>query len=357
MAREAMFSSSTRTLASFTHCVISHGAAQGEHCMRVAVVGMGKMGIVHSCVLNAIPGVDVIGLCEKSRMIRRFLGKIFTNAEIVDDVEKLSDQNLDIVYVTTPIPSHYSIVKTVYSSRVARNIFVEKTLANSYEEAQELCVLASRNNGTNMVGYLRRFYVTFRKTQEILAQKILGDLSSFDIHAFSSDFLGLEQKESASIARGGVLRDLGCYALDLALWYFGELEIKPMHADSTNSYNNEHVLKFRSSSASGLSGSFRISWCVKGYRTPEVGVTIVGSKGKLEANDDLVRLSPKRGRELVWHRHDLNDSVPFWLGLPEYYREDSYFVERVRSGTKAEPDFGSASKVDQMIAEVEKLGD
>lgn len=325
--------------------------------MRVAVVGMGKMGIVHTCVLHVIPGVEVVGLCEKSRLIRRFLKKVFMNVEVVDDLEKLAGLSLDAVYVTTPIPSHYPITKAVYARNVARNVFVEKTLANSGDESMELCDLAGRHGGINMVGYLRRFYVTFRKAKGILAQGALGELSSFDVHAFSSDFLGTKQEDLASLARGGVLKDLGCHALDLALWYFGDLKVEPSRAGLVNSDNSKGVLRFRCSSSSGVSGSFRISWCIEGYRMPEVGVSILGSEGKLEVNDDLVRFQPERGHESIWYRHDLYDSVPFWLGLPEYYREDLSFIEAIKSATEAEPDFSSASKVDKMIADVEKLGD
>lgn len=314
------------------------------------------MGIVHSCILHVIPEVEVVGLCEKSRLIRRFVKKVFTNVKIVDDVKKLTGLALDAVYVTTPIPSHYQIIKAIYTKKVARNVFVEKTLSNSFEEATELCSLASRYGGVNMVGYLRRFYVTFRKAKELLAGRALGELLSFDVYAFSSDFLGMKQEDPSSSPRGGVLRDLGCHALDLVLWYFGDLKIEPDSAKSINSGSANDILRFRGLSPTGLTGSFQVSWCIEGFRMPEVGVSIVGSKGRLEVNDDLVRFSPNRGRGSVWYRHDLNDNVPFWLGLPEYYREDVHFVEAVTSATRTQPDFASASKIDGMIAKVERLG-
>ena len=323
--------------------------------LRVAVVGMGKMGIVHSCVLHVVPGVEVVGLCEKSGLIRRFLKRVFPKVTLVDDVAKLAGLGLDAVYVTTPIPSHYPVVKAVFARDVAENVFVEKTLANSADESKELSGLAGRGHGVSMVGYLRRFCVTFRKAQELLAEGALGSLSSFDIHAFSSDFLDVKQEEVASSARGGVLRDLGCHALDMALWYFGDLAIAPDWTDSQGSGDGNEVLQFRGSSPSGLAGRFRVSWCMEGYRMPEVGVSIVGSKGRLEVNDDLVQLSPAEGRPSVWYRHDLNDNVPFWLGLPEYYREDSYFIDAAARASGAEPDFMSAAKVDAMIARVEQL--
>jgi len=313
------------------------------------------MGIVHSCVLSVVPGVDVVALCEKSLMIRRFLKKIFKGTEIMDNVWKLAGLDLDGVYVTTPISSHYSIVQTVYSRKVARNVFVEKTLTESFNESKELCGLANRYGGVNMVGYLRRFYVTFRKAKDLLSRGLIGELHSFSVYAYSSDFLGSNHGGAASVARGGVLRDLGCHALDLALWYFGSLEIM---SDSTNSPSTERgqeVLSFEASTSYGLEGKFDISWCVEGYRIPEVGISIIGSNGTIDVSDDRVRLRERNGRNYTWYRHDLNDNVPFWLGLPEYYREDLHFVESVKAGNNSAPDFPAAAKVDDLIANVEKL--
>ena len=316
---------------------------------------MGKMGIVHACVLHVVPGVEVVGLCETSGLIRRFLKRVFPTVTLVDDVAKLAGLGLDAVYVTTPIPSHYPVVKAVFAGDVAKNVFVEKTLANTADEAQELASLAGRGGGVSMVGYLRRFYVTFRKARELVTEGALGELASFDIHAFSSDFLGAKPEDAASSARGGVLRDLGCHALDMALWYFGDLVIEPDSPGSRGS-DDGTVLQFQGSSPSGMAGRFRVSWCMEDYRMPEVGVSIEGSKGRLEVNDDLVRLTPNEGRPSMWYRHDLNDNVPFWLGLPEYYREDACFVEAVMGSKEAAPDFASAAKVDAMIARVEQTG-
>lgn len=327
----------------------------GEDNLKVAVIGMGKMGIVHSCMLSVVPNVEVAALCEKSLMIRRFLKKVFTGAKIVDDAWKLADLGLDAVYVTTPIPSHYSIAKTVYSKKVARNLFVEKTLTENFKESRELCGLADRYGGVNMVGYLRRFYVTFRKAKNLLSGGAIGEVHSFSAHAFSSDFLGSSQGVATSVARGGVLRDLGCHALDLALWYFGDLRIMPNSAGSPSTDRVEETFSFGASNSQGLEGKFDVSWCIEGYRMPEVGISVNGSNGTIDVSDDLIRLRECNGRESTWYRHDLNDSVPFWLGLPEYYREDLHFVESVKAGSKGCPDFLAGAKVDELIAEVEKL--
>jgi len=93
---------------------------------------------------------------------------------------------------------------------------------------------------------------------------------------------------------------------------------------------------------------------MKNYRLPEVGFFIVGSKGTMEVNDDRIVLKSNNGESSTWYRHDLNDNVPFWLGLPEYYREDHYFVKSALYNCNAEPSFYDASRVDELISQVEK---
>ena len=87
---------------------------------------------------------------------------------------------------------------------------------------------------------------------------------------------------------------------------------------------------------------------------PEVDLLVKGSKGTIEVNDDRVILSLVGREKSIWHRHNLDDRTKFWLGAPEYYREDEYFVNSVVAESKAEPNFETASKVDFLIAAIQR---
>jgi len=328
------------------------GSVMSVESLKVAVVGLGKMGLLHASILNVLPNVQLTALCDKSGMMRKFLKKVFRGVLLVDDVEKLCDLDLDAVYVTTPIPSHFPVARTLYLEKVARNLFVEKTLASSYDEAKELCELARRFGGVNMVGYLRRFAVTFGKAKDLLVQGAVGELVSFKAYAYSSDFYGVNESSRASASRGGVLRDLGCHTVDLAMWFFGDFEVDSAKLVSPSDSQSEDSACFSVRKSDGLRGEFDISWCMRNYRMPEVGLSISGSKGIIEVNDDKVELR-LNGESSVWFRHDLCDSVVFWLGGPEYFREDDYFVKSVMENRVAEPDFFAGSKVDQVIDQVQ----
>jgi predicted dehydrogenase len=317
--------------------------------LRIGIVGLGKMGLVHSGILNVLPNVELAAVCEKNSMIRRFAKKLFRNLDIVDGLDKLEGFNLDAVYVTTPIPSHFPVAKAILESNISRNLFVEKTLTQTYEEAMSLVDLAEFRQSINMVGYLRRFYVTFNKAKELLREDAIGKPESFQAYAYSSDFLGLEREIKASTSRGGVLRDLGCHAIDLALWFFDDLAVKP---DKTRINSQAGDLVNFKVEGSEIIGEFDVSWSKENYHLPEVGFSVTGSEGTLSVNDDQIRLVQLNGKSLQWYRHDLNDNVPFWLGLPEYYREDLHFIKSLRGVTVANPDFRSAARVDKIVDEV-----
>jgi predicted dehydrogenase len=270
---------------------------------------------------------------------------------VVDDVAKLADLDIDSVYVTTPIPAHFPVVKAIYLNKVTRNLFVEKTLALSWEKARELCDLAKTFGDVNMVGYMKRFSLTYGKARSLLNQGILGELNYFDAHAYSSDFSGIQKGSKMSSSRGGVLVDLGSHVIDLALWFFGDLEVDSAVLKSMVEGSYEDSAHF-TIKKSGLEGQFNVSWCMDKYRLPDFGLMIRGQKGTMKVNDDNLELKLNDGTSSTLYRHDLNDNVNFLLGEPEYYREDECFVKSILNGNNAEPSFKTASKVDHVIDQV-----
>lgn len=320
--------------------------------LRVAIIGLGKMGLLHASILNTLPNVELTALCDKDGVIRKFCKKVLDKVRVTDDLKKLSDLDLDIAYVTTPIPSHYVVLESLYSRRIARNVFIEKTLASNFDEAKKLCDLSQNFGDVNMVGYMKRFAVTFGKAKELLDQDILGDVFSFDAYAYSSDFFGVEKSSGSSGARGGVLRDLGAHVIDLALWFFGDLNVVSVKLDKSVEGGSEDLVQFEVNKSDGVKGSFSISWCKENYRMPEFGLAIRGSEGTMNVNDDQVLLELHDGKPSSWFRHDLNDHVGFLLGAPEYFRENEYFINSVLEKSNVDPSFHTASRVDCIIDQV-----
>jgi predicted dehydrogenase len=322
--------------------------------LRIAVIGLGKMGLLHSSILNTFTEVELVALCDKSTLMNRLFKKVFssTGIDVIDDFEKLSGSNLDAVYVTTPISSHSAIAKSLLTNGTAHNLFVEKTLASNYDQAKELCELAKQHGSLTMVGYMKRFSVTFRKAKELIKEGDLGEPSSFKAYAFSSDFLGVTKESKTSAPRGGAVRDIGCHLIDLSLWLLGDLNVRDIITREQTEIGSETFVSFSAANSSGLAGQFDVSQRMPNYRMPEFGLSIEGSKGRIEVNDDRLWLTLINGDQKKWYKHDLNDNVDFFLGESEYYRENQEFVNAMLEKRVCEPNFETASRVDYVIDQV-----
>jgi predicted dehydrogenase len=317
--------------------------------LKVGIVGLGKMGLLHTALLSVMPNVQLVALCDKSWLMRKLAKSTLKGLLVTDKLDEMSNLNLDVVYVTTPIPSHYGIVKEIYVKDIARNVFVEKTLSSTYTHSEDLCRLAENSKGHSMVGYMKRFSVTFCKAKELLDQGLLGALISFDAYAYSSDFFGV-QTDSVSSARSGVLEDLGSHVFDLAFWFFGDLlssiKVSSLIAQKHDSAHFEVVCP------NSFKGKFDVSWVKEGYRMPEFQLIIHGTKGTLKVDDDELVFALDGEPAKTWHRQDLDDHVTFLLDKSEYFRENDHFIKSIIYNNTPEPSFQTATKVDYFLEQV-----
>ena len=315
---------------------------------RVAIVGLGKMGLMHASIMGMLPDVELVAICEKNSLIRRFGKKIIPQIKFVADLDQLKGMKLDAVLITTPPASHFPIIKTIYEKGITANIFTEKPLATDYPQAQELCNLSERYGGINMVGYHRRFSVTFRKARQILEEGYIGNRISFKGHAYSADFIGAKTAKVAK-GRGGVIEDSGCHVIDIALWTLGDMKVTGAEVKSLIGEGSIDEAFLKVLTDAGMIGELNASWCKEGYRLPDMSLTVLGDRGTLSVNEDVVQLTTENGNLTTWYRHDLNDVVPFSIGGNEYQRQDDLFIKSVRGKIKVEPDFNTAAKVHQLM--------
>lgn len=99
----------------------------------------------------------------------------FPRSEVVSDLEIiLNDRDVDAVVVATPASSHYALAKRVLEC--GKHVFVEKPLATTTAEADELVNLAAASNRTLMVGHTFLYNAAVRYAKKLLAEEELGQL-------------------------------------------------------------------------------------------------------------------------------------------------------------------------------------
>ena len=141
---------------------------------KVAIIGAGMMGVQHTEALRRIPGIEVIALADKNRgLAEKSCASLAIPACYDDYIAMIEKEKPDAVHVCTPNFTHYSICKDAIGMGV--NVFCEKPLANTMEEAQELAGLAKENGVICGVNFNYRHNAIVREMHERVAQEDWGD--------------------------------------------------------------------------------------------------------------------------------------------------------------------------------------
>src|SRR5215218_4539219 len=145
--------------------------------LRVGLVGLGYWGpnLLRVLVDMHGGGVEVRSICDLDEPRLQQFARRHPNiraSTCVDDL--LQDPELDAVVLATPIHTHYGLA--TQSLEAGKHTFVEKPLARSGEEAQNLIDLAGANDCVLMCGQTFLHGPPVRATKRLIEQNELGDI-------------------------------------------------------------------------------------------------------------------------------------------------------------------------------------
>lgn len=326
--------------------------------LQIGVVGLGKMGILHAGIVNALEGSELVSVCETDPLLRRVGTKLLKTIRFYGDTgEMLRRESLDAIFVTTPIVTHLPIIETTERAGTVRGIFVEKPLAANYREALVAANLVRDSRIATAVGYQKRYSPTFTKAKSLLDAKAIGQLKSFSAYSFVAGVFAQGKGWRFDPAQGGALLDLGPHLIDLILWYFGEGSIEKAKMESLHSRTVEDKVH-ATLRCSNVEGEIQICWSQPGYRLMEIGFEIRGEDGVISVSDDRVSLEVfrstrgfERGR-YQYSKPSLYEGVDFLIGDPEYCIEDKLFLNSLDGKDAFPVDFGQAIGVNDLIDKI-----
>ena len=121
--------------------------------LRVAVIGAGHLGRIHARLLKQVDGVELVAIADPVEAARR-QSVADCGAPVVADFRELIGQ-IDAAVVATPTVHHHSVGIELLRSGI--HLLIEKPIASTLAEANEL-VAAARAGGTILqVGHIERF--------------------------------------------------------------------------------------------------------------------------------------------------------------------------------------------------------
>jgi predicted dehydrogenase len=133
---------------------------------RVAVVGAGVFGREHARVYAEVTGSHLSAVCDIDQSRGREVAERY-GAEFVSDYRELVGK-VDAASIATPTESHHEIACELLASGIA--VLVEKPIARTLDEADQIIAAAKRGRAALQVGHLERFNPAVTAAASILTQ-------------------------------------------------------------------------------------------------------------------------------------------------------------------------------------------
>lgn len=219
--------------------------------MRVAVIGVGAMGKNHARIYADMPGVELVGVADQSLAAAQSVAARYSARGYNDLAQLLERERPQAVSVAVPTSDHLAAALAVIASGAA--VLVEKPIASSVAEGQQMLRAAQQAGVPLMVGHIERFNPAVMALKQRLEAGELGCLFQIDARR--------QGPYPVRVRDVGVVIDLAVHDLDV-MRYVTQSEVVRVYAETARRLHTSHedLLAGLVRLSDGAVGTLTINW-------------------------------------------------------------------------------------------------
>lgn len=328
--------------------------------INIALVGLGKMGLSHLAIANALDAFHVSAICDSATLVGTVIEKYGALRYVSSYDEMIAMPDLDAVIIATPTSAHEPMVRKALERGL--HVFCEKPLTLSADASASLAKVAADNNLVAQAGYHNRFIGTFSEVKRLIDSGAIGRVSHVLAEAYGPVVLRPTKPtwRGKSGQGGGCLYDYAAHPLNLLNWYFGQ-PVGCGGAVLKSGFSAEvddevyATLRF----ANGTTGQLSVNWSDASVRKMTTRISIWGEAGKIFADRQEIQVfltgtvPALDGYDEGWtvkYITELTPPVSFYLRGEEYSAQLESFGNAIASRSHAyRNSFVAAAETDATI--------
>jgi predicted dehydrogenase len=201
--------------------------------INVGLLAYGAIGDEHSLAISAVEGLSLTAVAD-TNPDRLAAAKVLAPdiTTFADSLQMLDSGLLNLVVISTPPNSHYYWAKESLNRGI--NVILEKPMALTVEDCDELMALAASKNLLLVVYQNRRFDADFITIKKLIDDGVIGEVFSYE------SFVGGYSKpcsywHSDTEVSGGAIFDWGSHFIDQILATI------PSKVDTVSALNQKRV--------------------------------------------------------------------------------------------------------------------
>ena len=196
--------------------------------IKIAIIGVGAMGRNHARVYSELPGIEIVGVADINMQAAADVSRRYGGRAYADHLRMLDEQKPEAVSVVVPTADHHGVALQVIQRGI--HLLIEKPLAFTIQEGQEIIEAAASHGVKLMVGHIERFNPAVIALREHLSSGELGRAFQIDAHR--------QGPFPARVRDVGVVIDLAVHDLDIMRYVTGS-EIVRVYAETQRRIHTE----------------------------------------------------------------------------------------------------------------------
>ena len=331
--------------------------------VRIAVVGLGKMGLSHFSMVNAHPETETRA-CDGAGFLVDVLSKNIGTPVHKDYDAMLASEDLDAVVIATPSKFHAPMVTAALEKGI--HVFCEKPFCLDWADSERLTKLATDKGLVAQVGYHYRYVGAFQEMKRVLASGALGRITHVLAEAYGPVVLRPKRAtwRTDQTQGGGCLYDYAAHPLNLLNWFFGAPDrvsgsvLGKVFSEATDD-EVFSTLQWND----GPTAQLAVNWSDESHRKMTTRISMIGTNGRIFADRQECQVYLRepvpalKGYGKGWtvkYTTELTEDRWFYLRGEEYSAQLDDFILAVQAGkaTADENDFASAAETDRTMAMV-----
>ncbi|TJY42876.1 Gfo/Idh/MocA family oxidoreductase [Cohnella pontilimi] len=194
--------------------------------VRIGIIGVGQIGKMHLQQYAAIPGAEVVAVCDINEAEARRAAEQYQIPNVYTDYREMLKRD-DLVAVDVCLHNNYHAGATIAAFEAGKHVYCEKPIAGSYRDGEAM-VEAAKRTGKMLHIQLGTLYRNETKAAKALIDD--GKLGKL-YHARSTGFrrrgrpfvdgYGTKFFTRKEFASGGALYDMGVYHIAQMLYLLG----------------------------------------------------------------------------------------------------------------------------------------
>lgn len=255
-------------------------------------VRWGILGVGNVCELKSAPAMNHIPHSKLVAVMRRDEAKVKDYADrhgvrkrYTSALDLIHDPEVNAIYIATPPNAHLELTRM--AAEAGKPVYVEKPMARTHAECQEMISICEKHEVPLFVAYYRRALPHFVKIKQLMDEGEIGEIRTVHIslkQVVEPEIIAKLENNwriNPEISGGGYFFDLASHQLDLLDFFFGKItQASGFSSNQAKVYEAEDVVVGSFAFESGVMGTG--TWCFSTSASAEIDeVVIDGSKGQI----------------------------------------------------------------------------